>query len=76
MSALVRRRLLVFLGTASIIGFAAYSVVKKPQAPGHDKFSSEKPQALRGERRRSLADEKLALHELIAKRERAAAAKQ
>ena len=76
MSSLVRRQLLVFLGTASIIGFAAYSVVKKPQAPGHDKFSSEKPQELRGERRRSLAEEKRALQELVDKRERGAAAKQ
>jgi|LauGreSuBDMM15SN_2_FD.fasta_scaffold440350_1 hypothetical protein len=75
MSTLARRQLAVFLGTASIIGIAAYSVTKKPEKPGHDKFSSEKPQALRGERKRTLEEEKRALQELAEKRERAAAAK-
>jgi hypothetical protein len=75
MSTLFRRQLLVFIGTSTIIGVAAYSVVKKPEQPGHDKFSSEKPQALRGELRRTLDGEKRALQELIDKRSSGAAAR-
>lgn len=35
------------MGSTSIIGICAYPVFKKEQRPGHDLFSSEKPEVIR-----------------------------
>lgn len=75
-STYARRQAIVFLGTALIIGLAVNQVTKRPEKPGHDKFSSEKPEALRGERVRSLDSEKRALQELVEQRARAVPGKQ
>ena len=57
----------VALGSAALIGLAAFLVLGRPaKKAGHDLASSEKPQALRGERARTLEGEKAALGELRA----------
>lgn len=40
-------QLFVALGSTLIIGGCAYPVFKKDQRPGHDLFSSEKPESIR-----------------------------
>ena len=65
----------VALGSSALIGLAAALVLGRPAAkPGHDMASSEKPQAMRGERSRTLEGEKAALEELRRARQAAAAA--
>ena len=65
----------VALGSAALVGLAAYLVLGRPaKKAGHDLASSEKPQALRGERTRTLEGEKAALSELRAAAARKAAA--
>jgi len=55
----------VALGSAAFLGLALALVFGRAAAkPGHDLASSEKPQALRGERSRTLEGEKAALEEL------------
>lgn len=52
----------VFLVVAGIVGVSAWRIFgDAPQKAGHDKFSSEKPQALRGETERSLEVERAKL---------------
>ena len=64
----------VALGSAAFSGTALVLVYGRPSVRGgHDVASSDKPQAMRGERSRTLEGEKAALEEL--RRAKAAAAK-
>ena len=66
----LRRQLLVLAGTVGCLSFAAYGVYsRKPAEPGHDLASTEKPQAMRKEPRRTLEQEKRALQALVEARE-------
>ena len=42
----VHQQVWVGLGTAAIVALCAYPVFKTDQRPGHDLFSSEKPEAV------------------------------
>jgi hypothetical protein len=44
-----------------IAGIATYQVLSSQKRPGHDQFSSEKPESLRGEKKRDLATEKASI---------------
>eukprot|EP00934_Nitzschia_sp_Nitz4_P001214 Nitzschia sp. Nitz4//scaffold96_size78090//21566//21970//NITZ4_005489-RA/size78090-augustus-gene-0.1-mRNA-1//1//CDS//3329560558//1214//frame0 len=46
-TAKLNQQVWVFLGSTLIIGVCAYPVFSKDQRPGHDLFSSEKPEAIR-----------------------------
>ena len=54
----MKQQLTVLAVVGSVCAFAAWQVLSKPRAPGHDTFSSEKPQQLRGETLRNLEQEK------------------
>jgi hypothetical protein len=66
-------RLQVFGGVSAIIALATYNVIgpkTKAVKPGHDTFSSEKPEALRKEMKRDLEEERAKVEQ--AARQRAA----
>ena len=59
----------VLLGASVLTGAAVYLVLgRAPQKAGHDLASSEKPQAVRGEKLRTVAGEKAAILALEAAR--------
>ena len=51
----------VGLASFAVCGLAAEQVLlRQPKREGHDLFSSEKPEAVRGEKRRSVDEERAA----------------
>jgi len=63
------RPLKIAAGSSVLIGLGAYLVLGRPATrPGHDLASSERPQAMRGERARTLEGERAALEALRAAR--------
>jgi len=69
-----KERLQVFAGVSFFIGLATWQVLgKTPQKPGHDTFSSEKPEALRKETKRDLDVERAKMLAAEEQRQRKAA---
>jgi hypothetical protein len=66
-----KERLQVFAGVAGICALATYNVLGPKTVavkPGHDTFSSEKPQALRKETPRDLEEERAKMLAAAAKK--------
>ncbi len=69
-----KERLQVFAGVSFFIGLATWQVLgKAPQKPGHDTFSSEKPESLRKETKRDLDVERAKMLAAEEQRQRKAA---